>query len=452
MQPLGVATITQIVGAAAVLVVATSSLIITIVKPTAAWVRWLLLLPPPTSLTAYQVELALLIAAAVVTGVFCALRTPAARIISPILAVIVIGVMVGNVIEIASQDFGFFSASDYLAYLFSQPESIATWLVCALVLACGLTGVIGPFSLSRVAIAWGSGAVVCAISATVAVTTAPGGGSLAALSGLDSDSSGSGSNTASASASANAPGSCAAGWFSDIDVTTANMQATVCSNGGAAHSIALRRVDGTEINALAVPFGAGWRATVGTETFDVSPDFIAIYDNGRLELDEAAIGSAASSDQNPASDFSRLAALVQIAHDGRLGVRRLQRLTLFGNCSSVSAATTLVRQVLHNREQLTRAAARLANDVSSAGLPVAQFERAMQYSLDADRGWSRWISGSWRRWVERGCSGSAHRGQGLSDLTYYSQLATQAKKTFVRKYDPIAAQHGRRSNWRDIDI
>lgn len=449
-RPLTFATVTQILAAVAVVVVATCSLVVTTVSSPPTWLaRWIFLLPPPTGKTAYQAETAIFIAVALTTGITCATRTPAARVAAPLLTLLVVGVLVGNAIDLSTQGF---AGGDYLAFIFNQPESIATWVVGVLVLAGGFTGLFGAHASGRVAAAWGVGAAVCGIAAVVAATSTPSFSALGDAAAPLGSGSASAGGAIRASAGENVPGSCATGWSTDIDVTTSDMRATVCSAESGVTYLVMRRADGTDLNAPAEPSGAGWHATSGAFEYEVDPDVIAVYQGGQLETDEAALGSSSASPAHEPPAFSRLAALVQIAHDGRLAVRRLQRLTLDGHCSSVSASTSLIRQVMGNRQQLTRAAAQLQNRVASAGLPVADFERAMRNSLDADRAWSRWISGTWRRWINRGCTGTASRGSNLRALGRYSRLATRAKATFVQEYDPIAAQHGRRSDWTDVDI
>lgn len=440
-------TVLWILAAVVVLACAACSLIAaTALESAPSWLaRWLLLRPSTSSLTAYRTETIALIVISLGGGVGFVARAAVARVLALLLGLATVGIVVGNLIALDLD-------RRSIAILFSQPESILTWIVVTLCLYCVASGAFGAGRGLQVAVSSIAAVGVTATFAVVAVTTGPDlsvyySGNVAGAYSPDPDqpTTSSGDETY-----AGVPGSCADGWDTELNVSTANIVATVCVwSDGTAYLLA-SGPGSDSIDAMAYSTEAGWHAQTGTLEYDVDPDVVAVYRNDVLEIDEATT-NAPSDNASGRDDFDQLADLVRIAHDGRVSVERLQRLTLYGHCSSRRTAATVLRTVLRNRGGLVSAARRLEAR-SSDDLPVAEFRQAMAASYQADRAWGRWIDSSWSPWISRSCSSGLDHGTNFATFNHYNRQATRAKRTFVARYDPIAAAQGRRSNWTDVNI
>jgi hypothetical protein len=366
-----------------------------------------------------------------------------------VLALAYAGVLVGNAAV-------FPGGMRVSSYVLGQSSATATWVCLAFVLAAGTGSVFAGGQPTAVAVGGLiAGVVITGVGAGVAVAQArhlttvstfwPGEQTYFPVTSTGASAGGG----QAAPASSNQPGACAAGWTSLLDVTTPSMRATVCQSAGQTF-LAARLSDGSTIDIPAVADGSGWSADDGAITYTVDPDFIAIYQNGHLTSDQAT--TSASGPRSAPGALAQLAAMVELAHQGRADVAQLDRLT--GGCGSSSEAASLISQVTANRAQLLAAAEKLAQEPSAGSLPVAQFVSSMQWSLNADHAWQHWIVNAWEPWAAGGCAGQVTRN-GRADFNQFvaaSKQADRAKTAFVNAYDPIAAQHGLQSNWIGLGI
>lgn len=443
---------------AALVTLALSAVTLTAILAPAAlpvWtLNWLLILPLPSSAHVAEAEMILLVIVsgiAVLVAGTAILRTRAlleTRAVLMALALAYVGVLVGNAAT-------FPGGIRVSSYVLGQPGATATWVCLALVLAAGI-GAVFAAGQHTVIVVGGllAGAVIASVGAGVAVAQARDFTTASTFPTYEGSyspvtSTGTGSSGQAAPASSNQPGACAAGWASLLDVTTSSMRATVCQSASQTF-LAARLSDGSTIDLPALAQGSGWSADDGTMSYTVDPGFIAIYQNGYLTSDQAT--TSASGSRSAPDALAQLAAMVELAHQGRAEVARLDQLTL--GCGSPSKGASLIGQVAANRAQLLAAAEKLAQDSSASGLPVAQFVSSMQWSLNADHAWQHWIVHAWEPWAAGGCAGQVTRN-GRADFDRFvadSRQADRAKTAFVNAYDPIAAQHGLQSNWIGLEI
>ncbi|HVV75126.1 MAG TPA: hypothetical protein VHC43_03745 [Mycobacteriales bacterium] len=442
-KPVAAATLAMLLSAVGILALSISTLVFA-AKPQSPsrLTKWLLLLPPPDHLGTYKIEAIVLVSISAIAVLTIVMRVPAARLFGALMGLAVIGIAVGNIIDLSVN-------ARFVALLFNQAESSTTWVAVTLSLFCVFVGAVGVKTDARVGVSLLLAAGICGTAAGVAAAEAPDFNYDPAFSSLGSQYEGS-TYTPSYSSS-NSPGDCGYGWSTALDVATSDIVATVCMASDGTANLVASGPSSESIDADAERTQAGWQAVDNGLEYDVDPDVVAVYQNGELQVDEATTNAPISSASSSTSDFNQLADLVRIAHDGRIHVQRLQRLTLDGHCSTISVVTAQLRIVEHNRHELVVAAQRLESSTNE-DLPVSQFIRSMSSSYAADRAWGRWISRSWSSWVHRGCRGSTPHGQHFAVFNQYNRRATSTKQVFVAEYDPIAAAHGRRSNWTDVDI
>jgi hypothetical protein len=118
-------------------------------------------------------------------------------------------------------------------------------------------------------------------------------------------------------------------------------------------------------------------------------------------------------------------------------------------------ASATIRQVIVNRQSVLGQANALAAPDAATAAVKADLVRALNASIDANRGYQRWLDNLYSTYYNAepvGCPG----GQAPTDANYdaataASGRATTAKQSFVAAYNPLASAAGLRT-WQESEF
>jgi hypothetical protein len=407
--------------------------------------QWFAFQPAFVSLTAYTAEMAALSVLGAIASVVAFARARPAGAALALTGLVTLGIQVGNLLA-GKLPWSFASA------LFADAQLTVAWVIAALAVVAIAAGALRSAGGSAVTVGVVAGWVVLGALAGVAVATSP--GSLyysgAPVTGAPSVASGTGSGDQSQTGRA-----CPVGPGVLVSsIRTGGGTVTVCRSPGGGYMLH-SRIESEYFDAAAHPILGGFQARTGGVTYRTTADSVAAYRHGKLISIESSTGSRHVSATGHTGDpVAELAALVRLAHDGRVIVVSLDEATQ--HCpASPSTAKDQLQQIVANRTQLVAAANRLAGSATgSIARPAQLFATAMRDSLTADHAWRSWIRGVWVPWVNDGCSGHLARNGNSSWEAFEAgnAAATADKKNFVSAYDPVAAENALRSDWQASDV
>jgi|GEM_PF-3412452 len=243
--------------------------------------------------------------------------------------------------------------------------------------------------------------------------------------------------------------------FSPIQFFPTNrFEVTICRSSSGTYGYHGRaRSDGSTISLPATFDGSEYTAVNGSFRYVVDGTAVRVYQNDELVTVEA-VNNGTSPAITSSDVLSRLAALIETAHDGRTMVHQLAD-GLNASCGvSGSDASSTISAIISNRSQMLQAGQSLLAQAGNSPAPVSQFITAMQDSLNADNAWQRWISREWVPYANSGC-GSGIQYNGDPDWDAYLASSSQStfdKRALVDAFDPLAAQAGLKSDWTDADV
>jgi hypothetical protein len=106
---------------------------------------------------------------------------------------------------------------------------------------------------------------------------------------------------------------------------------------------------------------------------------------------------------------------------------------------------------------------RLLGDIEEMGHPaneqaqtlITQFKTAVHRSAEADESYAAWLQswdGTYDEIKANGCGGIPFRGLEWEVFEEDDQAAGEAKRDFLRTYDPVAKKYDERADWQATDF